>query len=103
MYQNEWTVAGEVFYLKELEGEFSASVKARGMFQRENESSAKLLEMSCLMQKEVYEDAKRRGLKLYSFARFSGHFETWTRIRGGRQEQKNMLIADYVMDIENKK
>lgn len=88
---NEWTVSGEVFYLKELDGEFSASVGIRGVSKRQNAISSNIMEMKCLMQKNVYESGMKKGLKLYCNATISGHLETWTS-----GNKKIMFIADEI-------
>ena len=95
---NEWTVSGEVFYLKELEGEFACSVRIRGTAKREGVFTSNIMEMGCLIQKNVYEQAKKRGLKQYCNARFSGHIESWQR--DAKTNPKIMFVVDYIMDIE---
>lgn len=94
---NEWTVSGEVFYLKELNGEFATSVKIRGVAKRQGVFSSNIMEMLCLMQKSVYEQGKKKGLKLYCNATVSGHLETWTY---GNNKKKVMFIADDVIEVE---
>lgn len=61
-YVNEWKMSGEVFYLKEMEGEFAASLKIKGIAQRPGLYSKNKLEFPCLMTASVYSDAKRRGI-----------------------------------------
>lgn len=96
---NEWTVSGEVFYLKEMEGEFAASVKLRGSSSRENSLSSQILEFSCLMEKEAYKRAVKNGLKMYRNVTLSGHFETWTRANDAKGKVKLMFIADTMFEV----
>lgn len=97
---NEWSVSGEIFYLKELEGEFAASVKLRGVAKRETGLSSQILEFPCLIEPRVYEDAKKRGFSLYKEATLSGHIESWAGESKRNGSMKIMFIADYVMDIQ---
>lgn len=94
---NEWTVSGEVFYLKELSGEFACSIQIRGVAKRNGVFSSNIMEMKCLLQKSVYEIAKKKGLRLYCNATISGHLETWTY---GNNKKKVMFIADDVIEVE---
>lgn len=97
---NEWSVSGEVFYLKELENEFAASVKIRGVAKRESGLSSQILEFPCLIEHRVYEDAKKRGFSLYKHVTLSGHIESWASENKRNGSMKIMFIADYVMDIQ---
>lgn len=99
---NEWTVSGEVFYLKDLEGEFAASMQLRGVAKRDGVFSSSVMELGCLMQKKVYETAKRKGLDMYSYVCLSGHLETWVKNSRSGPRKKMMFIVDYVIDVENK-
>lgn len=94
---NEWTVSGEIFYLKELDGEFSASVMIRGIAKRQGVFSSNVMEMKCIMQKKVYEISKKKGLRLYCNATLSGHLETWVY---GNNKKKVMFIVDDVIEVE---
>jgi hypothetical protein len=96
---NEWTVSGTVFYIRELDGEFKASVKVRGEAQRPNLYSTQILEFGCLLPDNVYKDALKKGLALHKDVNFSGHLETWTRTINGKGKSKVMFVADYVLDI----
>lgn len=93
---NEWTVSGRVFYLKELEGEFSASLQLRGEARRLGVYASSVMEMKCLMQKDVYEVAKKKGLVMYCNATLSGHLETWVK----KDNKKVMFIVDDILEIE---
>ena len=93
---NQWKISGEVFYLKELQGEFAASLKIRGESSRYG-SSSQILEFSCLMLKDAYDDAKRKGLRIYHRADLSGHVESWYTGHGERNKKlKVYFIADNV-------
>lgn len=94
---NEWTVSGKVFYLKELKGEFAASVMIRGTAKREEVFSSNVMEMKCIMQEKVYEIGKKKGLRLYCNATLSGHLETWAY---SNNKEKVMFIADDVIEVE---
>lgn len=94
---NEWTVSGEIFYLKELDGEFAASAMIRGTAKRQDVFSSNIMEMKCLMQKNVYNIGKRKGLKLYCNATLSGHLETWSY---GNNKKKVMFITDDVIEVK---
>ena len=97
---NEWTVSGEVFYLKELEGEFSASVKVRGVAKRAGVYSSQPLEFSCLMQENVYKQALRKGFAKYRNVTISGHLETWVKQGKNNEWQKVMFIADDILEVK---
>jgi len=96
---NEWSVSGEVIYLKELQGEFSASVKLRGSSTREGMCSSQILEFSCLMQSRIYEEAKKKGIALYKNATLSGHLESWQKTKNGKDTRKIMFIVDYILEV----
>lgn len=94
---NEWTVSGEVFYIKDLQGEFAASLRIRGVAKREGLFSSQILEFPCLMQKSVYEDAKKKGLFKFKQVTLSGHLESWKNSTS--KNPKVMFIADYVIEV----
>lgn len=96
---NEWTVSGEVIYLKDLEGEFAASVKVRGVAKREGVFSSQVLEFPCLMQSKLYEEAKKKGFGMYKKVTLSGHLESWQKNKNGRDLRRIMFVADYVLDV----
>jgi hypothetical protein len=97
---NEWTFSGEIFYLKELEGEFAISLKLRGTSRRKNAMTEQIAEVSCLGDKDFYAIFKEHGLKLYSKAALSGHMETWIQKAHGKTPTKTMLIADNVVSAD---
>lgn len=86
---NEWKVSGEIFYLKELEGEFGASVKMRSTAKRQGAYSSSILEFACLIPHEVFSGM---NIKMYDKVVFSGHLESWNRGKG----VKNYFIVDSV-------
>ncbi len=92
---NEWKVGGEVFYLKELQGEFAASIKIRGNSKRKGEFAPRIFEFGCLMTQAVYDEAVRRGFRLYHKAVLSGHLESWDK--GG--SPKTYFIVDKVESV----
>ena len=96
---NEWRVGGEVFYLKEMEGEFAASVKIRGSSKRPGGFSANIFEFACLMTQTVYDEAKRLGIRLYHEAVLSGHLESWDKGKG----LKTYFIVDKVESVRGYK
>lgn len=100
---NEWTFSGEVFYLKELKGEFAVSLQIRGIANREGVFSSSIMEFGCLMQEKVYAEAKKKGLGMYSNIALSGHLETWTKNSPSGPRKKIMFVADYVIEVESKK
>ena len=99
---NEWTVSGRVFYLKEMQGEFSASLKIRGEAKRsDGVYSSQIMEVGCLLPPNVYEQAKKKGLKLNRQLCITGHLETWNHNSKGKPiEDKVMFIADAILEVE---
>lgn len=91
---NEWTFSGEIFYLKELSGEFSASLKLRGMAKRLDAMSSQITELPVLVGNTIYKALSEKGKKLYSQATLSGHIETWF----DEKKSKIMFVADKIID-----
>ena len=54
-----------IHYLKELKGEFACSVRVKGKAKRDDLYTSQILDFGCLMQPQVYEEAKKKGVKLY--------------------------------------
>lgn len=96
---NEWTISGEVFYLRGLDGEFSASIRLRGISRREGFDSTQVLEVGCLMCRKAWEEACVKGVELYRRVTLSGHIESWTKAYEHKEERKIMLIADHVLSV----
>ena len=96
---NEWSVSGEIIYLKEVDGDFAASVTIRGTATREGSFSTQILELNCLLQKKVYEEAKKKGFEKYKEAIVCGHIESWIARNDSRGKTKTMLIADSVEGV----
>ena len=94
---NEWTVTGRVVYLKELQGEFSCSVRVEGKAKRVDVYTSQILKFGCLMQKPVYEDAKKKGIRMNRNVTLSGHLESWQK--GSSYTPKIMFVADYVLEV----
>ncbi len=95
--QNEWKVSGYVFYLKELQGEFACSIMISGVAKRPNVYSSNKLELPCLMTPEVYDEAKRKGLRKKVEVTLSGHLESWCNSTSSNP--KVYFIADKVEKI----
>lgn len=96
-FQNSWTFSGEIFYLKELEGEFAVSIKLRGQSKRMGSMSAQIAELSCIAQKDFFDRFKEAGLGMYKSATLSGHIEYWQSTIHGKPARKMMLIADSII------
>ena len=94
---NEWTVSGRVDYLKELKGEFACSLRVMGSAKREGVYQSQILEFGCLMQKPVYEEAKKKGMQMFKNVTLSGHLESWQK--GSSYTPKIMFVADYVLEV----
>lgn len=95
---NEWSFGGEIFYLKEVDGEFKYSVKIRGVGQRLNAVSTQPVEMSCLVPADIAKNSKKT-LKLYSNTTMAGHLESFTKFDNkGNVVSKTMFIVDYILD-----
>ena len=97
---NEWSVSGEIIYLKEVDGDFAASVTIRGTATREGSFSTQILELNCLLQKKVYEEAKKKGFEKYKEVTLSGHLESWVMKNDTKGKTRVRFIVDYVMDIQ---
>lgn len=96
--QNEWKMAGYVFYLRELQGEFACSLKISGVAKRPGIFSSSKLEFPCLMTQSVYDEAKRRGLRTRVNVSLSGHLESWCNSTSSNP--KVYFIADKVDKVE---
>ena len=94
---NEWTVSGRVDYLKELKGEFACSVRVKGKAKRDDLYTSQILDFGCLMQPQVYEEAKKKGIKMNRNVTLSGHLESWQK--GSSYTPKIMFVADYVLEV----
>ena len=95
---NEWNVTGRIFYLKELKGEFAASVKIEGIAKREDGSfSSQILEVGCLLQRRVWTESQKLGIKVNSKVKLSGHLETW---KTSSKSGKVMFIADDILEVK---
>ena len=95
--KNSWEVTGTVFYLKELQGEFACSLKISGIAKRPNLYSSSKLELPCLMTSEVYEEAKRLGLKTRMHCKLSGHLESWCN--RSSSNPKVYFVADKIENV----
>lgn len=102
-FRNEWTFGGNLSYLKRLFGEFGASLKIKGVSQRNNFSSAQICELTCLMTEDVYGQLEAKNVELFDDVILSGHIESWQKMRGGIMEKRQMFIADYLLGVTKKK
>lgn len=89
---NEWSFSGEVFYLKELERDYGASVKIRGVSEG---GFGRICELSCLIGQDAYKDAMKKGIGQYKKVALSGHMETFIK----NDKPKTMFIADYILEV----
>ena len=96
-YANEWKMSGEVFYLKEMEGEFAASLKISGVAKRPGLFSTSKLEFPCLMTSAVYDEAKRLGIQTRRSVSLVGHLESWCN--RSSSNPKVYFIADKVESV----
>lgn len=97
---NEWTVSGEVFYLKELDNnEFSASVKVRGKSRRFESDSSQIMEFGCLMDEEIYQIALEMGLDKFKYVTLGGHFETWVKQTSSGDKPRIRFVCDEVLEV----
>lgn len=97
---NEWTVSGRVTYLKELTGDFAASIRIKGETKRKDHCyESDTLEIGCLLKHRAFEDAKKKGIRMNSFTTMSGHLETWNKTIHGKPTNKVMFVADYILDV----
>lgn len=100
MSMNEWTYTGKVFYMREITGVYSASVKMTGESKRaDGLYKSDPLQFGCIMRSNVFEEAKRKGLKIGKTVTFSGHLEIWDKTIHGKPANKVMFISDYVLEV----
>lgn len=90
---NGSTFSGEIFYLKELEGEFSVSLKLTGFSKRANAMSSHIVEVSCVGGKELYEEMRRQQIGMYCNATVSGYIEMWP---SKRDRHRLIFIAESI-------
>lgn len=101
---NDWTVSGEVVFIKELEqDEFAASIRIRGYSRRYMNSAPQILEFWCLMDDNVYGQALSMGLDKFVNVTVGGHFETYVKVRdNGKDKSRIMFVCDEVLEVEKK-
>ncbi len=92
--KNGWSFSGEIFYIKELEGEFSVSLKLTGLSKRANAMSSHIVEVSCVGGKELYEEMRRQEIGMYSSATVSGYIEMWP---SRRDRHRLIFIAESIV------
>lgn len=93
---NKWTFSGKIIYIKELEGEFFISLKLSGTSKRKNAFSEQIAKISCLGDKDFFNEFKAGMYKLYETITISGHIEYWESNSKGKPVSKIMLIADSI-------
>ena len=49
------------------------------------------------MQPQVYEEAKKKGIKMNRNVTLSGYLESWSK--GSSYTPKIMFVADYVLEV----
>lgn len=89
---NKWMFSGELIRLKEFQGEFSYSLKIRGIARRLNSCSTQVAEMVCLVPSALRSDIVFYDVKLYSPVSVSGHIETWEK----ENSRKTMFVVDKI-------
>jgi hypothetical protein len=97
---NEWTVSGEVVYIKVLEdNEFAGSIRLKGSAKRKGASSSQVMEFSCLLEKSTYDEAIRKGLTNFKYVTLGGHIETWIRQTKNGDRQKTRFVCDDILEV----
>ncbi len=93
--KNYWEFWGKVFYLKELSGNLSYSLKLSGTTNSEYVSS--IVELSCILPAHKKADLVKADVHLYDTVFVSGHFETWVKMNNaGEKTNKLMFIVDNI-------
>ena len=98
---NEWTVSGEVTYIKILDdtNEFAVSVRIKGSARRKGNDSAQMMEFGCLMEQETYEEALRKGFDKFKYVTISGHIESW--VKRVDASPKIRFVCDDILEVCN--
>ena len=98
---NEWTVSGEVVYIKVLDddNEFAVSVRIKGSARRKNANSSQMFEFGCLLEQDTYEEALRKGLDKFKYVTLGGHIETWVRQSASGDRQKTRFVCDDILEV----
>lgn len=96
---NEWTVSGEVSYIKILDdtNEFAVSVRLNSSSRRKNNDSSQHLEFCCLMEQDTYEEALRKGFDKFKYVTLSGHLESW--VRRVDATPKTRFVCDDILEV----
>lgn len=88
---NQWQISGEVTYIKELQGEFGASLQVEGTSKRsENSISIQKIKLPCLMTNKTYKESIKKGLRKFASVQITGHMESWEK----NGKPKIYFIAD---------
>ena len=96
---NEWSVSGEVSYIKVLNdtNEFAVSVRLNGSSRRKNNDSSQRLEFCCLMEQDTYEEALRKGFDKFKYVTLSGHLESW--VKKADATPKIRFVCDDILEV----
>lgn len=98
---NEWTVSGEVIYIKELDAsnEFGCSVKLRGTARRKGANSSQVMEFGCLMERDTYAEALAKGFDKFKYVTLGGHVETWVKQREKEDRPRTRFVCDDILEV----
>ncbi len=75
---NEWRFAGEIVRIKFLpHKDVAASICLRSSAQRKDSLSSSIVEMTVMLDKEIWQSLLDQDVKQFSVVELSGHFESW--------------------------
>lgn len=96
---NEWTVSGEVSYIKVLEqdNEFAVSVRIKGSARRKGANSSQILDFGCLMEQDTYEEALKKGFDKFKYVTIGGHIESW--VKRVDATPKTRFVCDDILEV----
>lgn len=100
---NEWTISGEVSYLKVFDekSEFGASAEIKGVSKRRNSDVRQRVDFSFIMEHDIFEKAKAKGFDKFKYVTVSGHIETWIQQGIKRDKTKTRFICDDIIEVVN--
>ena len=98
---NEWTFSGEVTYINELDvkNEFTASVKLEGVSSRKGATTKQIVNFTCLLERDTYEEAKKKGLDKFKYVTLGGHIETWVKQSDKGDTQRMRFVCDDILEV----
>ena len=96
---NEWTISGEVSYIKVLEqdNEFAVSVRIKGSARRKGANSSQILDFGCLMEQDTYEEALKKGFDKFKYVTIGGHIESW--VKRVDATPKTRFVCDDILEV----